>query len=68
MLDIELEGERVYAVADRLEQLGVPYLFTTGCEATDIPDRYKLAPRFEKPVGIGAILDAIRQQLTPPAR
>ena len=24
MLDIELEGEPVYAVADRLQQLGVP--------------------------------------------
>ena len=29
VLDIELEGEPVYAVADRLQQLGVPFLFTT---------------------------------------
>lgn len=65
VLDIELEGEPVYVVADRLQQLGVPYLFTTGYESTEIPDRYKLAPRFEKPVGVGAILDAIREQMTP---
>lgn len=59
----ELEGEPVYAVADRLQQLGIPYLFTTGYEATEIPDRYKRAPCFEKPVWTGAILDAIREQL-----
>jgi CheY-like chemotaxis protein len=64
VLDIELEGEPVYAVADRLQQLGVPYLFTTGYEATEIPDRYQLAPRFEKPVGTGTIVDAIREQVT----
>lgn len=61
--DIELQGETVYAVADRLQQLGVPYLFTTGYEATEIPDRYRLALRFEKPVGTGAILDALRDQV-----
>jgi CheY-like chemotaxis protein len=66
VLDIELEGEPVYAVADRLQQLAVPYLFTTGYEATEIPDRYKLAPRFEKPVGVGAILDALRDQVKVP--
>ena len=64
VLDIELEGEPVYPVADRLQQLGVPYLFTTAYEATEIPDRYRLAPRFEKPVGTGTLLDAIRDQVT----
>ena len=68
VLDVELEGQQVYAVADRLQQLGVPYLFTTGYEAAEIPDRYKLAPCFEKPVGTGAIVDAIREQLTPTLR
>jgi len=68
VLDVELAGEPVYAVADRLQQLGVPFLFTTGYEATEIPDRYKLAPLFEKPIGISAILDAIEQQLTHRAR
>jgi hypothetical protein len=64
VLDIELAGEPVYAVADRLQQLGVPYLFTTGYEATEIPDRYKFAPHCGKPIRTSAILDAIEQQLT----
>ena len=68
VLDVELEGEPVYAVADRLQQLGVPYLFTTGYEAAEIPDRYRRAPCFEKPVGTGAIVAAICEQLTPAAR
>jgi hypothetical protein len=53
-------------VADRLQQL--PYLFTPGYEAAEIPDRYKLAPRFEKPIGTGTIVEAIRQQLIRRAR
>jgi CheY-like chemotaxis protein len=63
VLDIDLDGELVYVLADRLQQLSVPYLFTTGYEAAEIPTRYRLAPRFEKPIGTGAIIDVIRQQV-----
>lgn len=64
VLDIRLNGATVYPVADRLQELGVPYLFTTACEASEIPERYRLAPRFEKPVRLSSILAAIREQVT----
>lgn len=64
VLDIRLNGGTVYPVADRLQELGVPYLFTTACEASEIPERYRLAPRFEKPVRLSSILAAIREQVT----
>jgi CheY-like chemotaxis protein len=64
VLDIRLSGGPVYPVADRLQELGVPYVFTTACEPSDIPERYRLAPRFEKPVRLDSILAAIREQVT----
>ncbi len=65
VLDITLPGGSVYPVADRLQELGVPYLFTTACEPGDVPEPYRRAPCFEKPVRLSSILEAIREQLTP---
>lgn len=64
VLDIRLSGGPVYPVADRLQELGVPYVFTTACEPSEIPERYRRAPRFEKPVRLDSILAAIREQVT----
>ncbi|HKU14255.1 MAG TPA: hypothetical protein VJQ52_07645 [Steroidobacteraceae bacterium] len=63
VLDVKLRGGAVYPVADRLDELGVRYLFTTACEADDIPARYRRVPRFDKPVRLTSVLDAIRQQV-----
>jgi len=65
VLDIKLRGGPVYPVADKLQELGVPYLFATACEADEIPPRYRLAPRFDKPIRLTSILEAIRQQVVP---
>jgi CheY-like chemotaxis protein len=65
VLDIRLRGGLVYPVADRLQQLGVPYLFATACEQSEIPERHRRAPRFEKPVRLTSILEAIRVQSSP---
>jgi CheY-like chemotaxis protein len=65
VLDIKLHGGLVYPVADKLEQLGVPYLFTTACEPDEIPEHYRLAPRFDKPIRLTSIIAAIREQIAP---
>ena len=65
VLDIKVRGGPVYPVADRLEELGVRYLFATACEPGEIPARYRRVPRFDKPVRLTSILDAIRQQVVP---
>ena len=49
-LDVNLGGELVYPVVDRLMTEGVPFLLTTGYSERDIPARYAAAPRAEKPV------------------
>ena len=65
VLDIQLRGGLVYPVADRLEELGVPYVFTSACEENEIPEHYRRAPRFDKPTRLSSIIDAIREQVRP---
>lgn len=50
VLDVNLRGEAVYVVADRLNERGVPYLFATG--ESEIADRsdYRSRPKLEKPI------------------
>jgi CheY-like chemotaxis protein len=59
VLDVNLRGEAVYAVADRLRERGVPYLFATG--EMEIADRldYRLRPKLEKPILDAELLRAL---------
>jgi DNA-binding LytR/AlgR family response regulator len=50
VLDINLQNERVYPVADALTALGIPFVFTTGYDAVAVPAAYARAPRCEKPI------------------
>jgi CheY-like chemotaxis protein len=50
VLDINLQNERVYPVADVLTARGVPFVFTTGYDAVAVPSAYASTPRCEKPV------------------
>lgn len=63
VLDINLEGEAVWPVADRLAALGVPFVFSTGYEAGAIENHHAEAPRFVKPFDLDTLL-AMVQQLT----
>lgn len=55
VLDINLQGEVVYPLADALQQRGVPFIFATGYDATMIPARFAEVRRCEKPVDPGRI-------------
>lgn len=50
VLDINLQGEMVYPVADALVTRGVPFVFATGYDRQSIPDRFAGHSRCEKPV------------------
>ena len=50
VLDINLQGEMVFPVADALTTRGVPFLFATGYDRETIPDRFAHCIRCEKPV------------------
>ncbi|WP_083897331.1 response regulator [Azospirillum sp. B506] len=59
LLDVNLRGERVDAVADRLAAAGVPFVFTTGHGAEGLPDAHRARPVIGKPFRDIDIADAL---------
>lgn len=49
VLDINLVGEMVFPLAEALERLAVPFLFTSGYGDDVIPPRYRLRKLLAKP-------------------
>lgn len=59
ILDINLNGEMVYPLAELLASQGVPFIFLTGYAPSDLPDRYRLRRRLPKPLDAGALRHAL---------
>jgi CheY-like chemotaxis protein len=59
VLDINLQGESVFPVADTLLEQGVPFLFATGYDQTAIPAQYQQVLRWEKPFAPEALAQAL---------
>lgn len=49
VLDINLQGETVFPVADTLAQLSIPFVFATGYDVASVPPAYRHVVRWEKP-------------------
>ncbi len=63
VLDINLEDEAVYPVADLLSEQGVPFLFATGYSRALVPAQYQHVPRWEKPFDPQALVQALPRLL-----
>jgi DNA-binding response OmpR family regulator len=63
VLDTNLNGELVYPVAEELLRCGIPFLFLTGYDASDLPDRYRTNPRVSKPFDHAHLLEEVRAVL-----
>ena len=50
VLDVNLGDHFVFGVAARLQQLGVPFIFTTGYEIASLPARFRARPHLSKPI------------------
>ncbi|HZX79381.1 MAG TPA: response regulator [Lysobacter sp.] len=61
ILDVNVGGEPVDAVALQLERRGVPFVLATGYDAWALPQALLHAPRCEKPVGLAALARALYQ-------
>lgn len=59
ILDINLDGEMVFPVADRLNELNIPYVFATGYDPSIIPARFTGFILCEKPIEIERIARAL---------
>jgi CheY-like chemotaxis protein len=63
ILDVSLQGEMVYPVADALLARGIPFVFVTGYEARVIPLAYTCIPRIDKPVRMQSLLQVLATEL-----
>jgi two-component SAPR family response regulator len=50
ILDVNLGGEKVYAVADILISRNIPFIFVTGYSADSIDSRFNHVPVLQKPI------------------
>ena len=66
-LDINLQGESAYPVADALTERSIRYVFATGYDDSMIPNRYAEVARCLKPVHGPLLIDlCMRARNAPP--
>lgn len=58
-------GETAYPIADRLDELGVPYAFATGDVNLISKPSYQGHPRLEKPISQRSLLAVLERMLRP---
>ena len=59
LVDVNLDGSMSFALADRLAERAVPYIFVTGYDDWALPTAYRDAPRIAKPFDEAAVLARI---------
>jgi DNA-binding response OmpR family regulator len=59
ILDVNLEGEKVYPLADLLSERKIPFVFATGHETSAMPGRYRGFVLCEKPAELAVIALAL---------
>ncbi len=63
VLDVNLHGQTVFAVADLLLEKKVPLIFSTGYDPSYIPPRYEAEAICVKPESMAAVLGALGRAL-----
>ena len=60
VLDVNLAGEPGYAIAEKLEKDGVPFVFATGYGEIGLPARWREKPVVQKPFTLETLESALR--------
>jgi len=68
ILDINLHGEQVYPLCERLRQRGVPFVFTSAYGVEGLAERYRDSPMVGKPYTCDEVVEAITLQLDAAGR
>jgi len=63
ILDINLNGDVSYQVADSLARRLIPFVFSTGYGAASLPERFRASPALSKPFQPAALAQAIASVL-----
>lgn len=61
VLDVNLNGEMVYPLADVLSARAIPFVFLSGYGAQSVPEKYRPAPRIAKPYDPAVLTREIRR-------
>ncbi|WP_244505168.1 response regulator [Pelagibacterium luteolum] len=64
ILDVNIQGNRAFAVADILMDRNIPFVFATGYDASEIPAAYANIPVFQKPVTTSDIAQALLMRVS----
>jgi CheY-like chemotaxis protein len=64
VLDVNLNGQKSYPVADALLARGVPFLFATGYHRDLVMNGYRSFPQLQKPFKRSELSDALAKLLT----
>jgi DNA-binding response OmpR family regulator len=60
ILDINLNGDMVYPLADELSARDVPFIFLSGYISADLPERFRESPQITKPHDPVALIKEIQ--------
>jgi CheY-like chemotaxis protein len=65
MVDLNLNGEKSYRVADALAARGVPFVFSTGYSGDSLDERYRDRPVLGKPYRDDELVETLTRLLRP---
>lgn len=63
VLDVNLNGEKSYPVADALKRCDVPFMFSTGYSKDTMPDHFRVVPMLQKPYDQPTLIAALEKLL-----
>jgi DNA-binding response OmpR family regulator len=66
VLDVNLGGERIFSVAERLRRRNIPFVFVTGYSPEILPPEYGGCPLLRKPFRNGDLLKAVAALVARP--
>jgi DNA-binding response OmpR family regulator len=61
ILDVNLNGEPIFPLADELTARGVPFVLLTGYGAADLPERFATTPRLPKPYDPAMLVKEVKK-------
>ena len=65
LLDINLNGEKSYPIADVLVAKGTPFAFSSGYNQDTLPARYQAFPMLQKPFNLSSLSATLTELLMP---
>ena len=63
ILDVNLKGENVWPVAERLREQGIPFVLATGGHVDPPPAQFSSVPVIEKPYTVDRVTPALNEAL-----